>query len=108
MPSAVGWETNVKQKLGPRVADMGSSMDPARLAESAADLNIRLMKWRAAPSLDVDRLSSTRCLLLGAGIALVADMQTHICLASSVLMELQSASSSHLQSLLGFIACGDE
>ena len=67
MPKAVGWELNAKQKLGPRMADLGSAMDPARLAESAADLNIRLMKWRAAPSLDIDRLSATRCLLLGAG-----------------------------------------
>ena len=67
VPEAVGWEPNAKQKLGPRMADLGSAMDPARLAESAADLNIRLMKWRAAPSLDVDRLSATRCLLLGAG-----------------------------------------
>lgn len=67
VPGAVGWELNVKQKMGPRMADMGSSMDPVRLAESAADLNVRLMKWRAAPSLDIDRLASTRCLLLGAG-----------------------------------------
>lgn len=67
VPEALGWELNPKQKLGPRVADMGSSMDPVRLAESAADLNIRLMKWRAAPSLDIDSLARTRCLLLGAG-----------------------------------------
>ena len=57
----------MKQKLGPRMADMGSAMDPVKLAESAADLNVRLMKWRAAPSLDVDSLAATSCLLLGAG-----------------------------------------
>lgn len=38
-----------------------------RLAESAADLNLKLMRWRALPSLDLGLLSSTRCLLLGAG-----------------------------------------
>lgn len=31
------------------------------------DLNLRLMRWRAVPSLDVGSLSSQRCLLLGAG-----------------------------------------
>ena len=44
-------------------------MDPRRLAESAVDLNLRLMRWRAAPDLDTGRLARTRCLLLGAGAA---------------------------------------
>ena len=38
-----------------------------RLAESAVDLNLRLMRWRVAEGLDLDKLASTRCLLLGAG-----------------------------------------
>ncbi|CAM9874275.1 unnamed protein product, partial [Heterosigma akashiwo] len=42
-------------------------MDPTRLAAQAADLNIKLMKWRALPALDTDRLANLRCLLLGAG-----------------------------------------
>jgi ubiquitin-like modifier-activating enzyme ATG7 len=42
-------------------------MDPVAQADGAADLNLKLMKWRAAPSLDLDRLASTKCLLLGAG-----------------------------------------
>lgn len=70
MPEAVGWELNPKQKLGPRITDLGASLDPVRLAESAADLNVRLMKWRAAPSLDIDRLAAAKCLLLGAGDSL--------------------------------------
>lgn len=37
------------------------------LAISAADLNLKLMRWRALPSLNLSILSATRCLLLGAG-----------------------------------------
>ncbi len=50
-----------------RVADLGALMDPIRLAASAVDLNIELMRWRAAPTLDTAKIAQTRCLLLGAG-----------------------------------------
>ena len=50
-----------------RQVDLGPTMDPRRLAESAVDLNLRLMRWRAVPDLDTGRLARTRCLLLGAG-----------------------------------------
>lgn len=38
-----------------------------RLAISAADLNLKLMRWRTLPSLDLNKLSDVKCLLLGAG-----------------------------------------
>ena len=38
-----------------------------RLAESSVDLNLKLMRWRLIPSLDLEAVSSTKCLLLGAG-----------------------------------------
>ncbi|GBF90994.1 ubiquitin-like modifier-activating enzyme [Raphidocelis subcapitata] len=66
-PDAVGWETNVVGRLAPRRVDLSNLMSPAALAEQAVDLNLRLMRWRAAPSLDIAALASARCLLLGAG-----------------------------------------
>ena len=44
-----------------------SCRDHCRLAESSVDLNLKLMRWRLLPELDLDRIQRTRCLLLGAG-----------------------------------------
>ncbi|CAN1229883.1 Ubiquitin-like modifier-activating enzyme atg7 [Linum grandiflorum] len=66
VPSSVGWELS-KGRAVPRCVTLAKSMDPKRLAISAADLNLKLMRWRALPSLDLDKLASTKCLLLGAG-----------------------------------------
>lgn len=57
-------ETN---KLSPRFVDLSRLMNPLKLAESAADLNLKLMLWRRVPSLQLARLQSTKCLLFGAG-----------------------------------------
>lgn len=66
VPNAVGWELNKGRKV-PRCISLAQSMDPTRLAISAADLNLKLMRWRALPSLNLNALSSMKCLLLGAG-----------------------------------------
>jgi hypothetical protein len=47
--------------------DVSHLMSPLQLATQAVDLNLRLMRWRAAPELDLSLLASCRCLLLGAG-----------------------------------------
>ncbi len=54
-------------KLSPRLVNLSTSMDPLRLIESAADLNLKLMRWRQTPSLNLERVRGTRCLLIGAG-----------------------------------------
>ncbi|KAL1206334.1 Ubiquitin-like modifier-activating enzyme atg7 [Cardamine amara subsp. amara] len=66
VPNSVGWELN-KGKRVPRSISLANSMDPTRLAVSAVDLNLKLMRWRALPSLNLNVLSSVKCLLLGAG-----------------------------------------
>lgn len=62
-----GWEANARGKMGPRTMELGGILDPIRLAETSVDLNLKLMRWRQLPALDLDLLAQTRCLLLGAG-----------------------------------------
>lgn len=64
---SIGWEPNAAGRPGPRMSDLSSVLDPARLAENSVRLNIKLMRWRALPELDVELLARTKCLLLGAG-----------------------------------------
>ena len=63
----VGWELNPRGRAGPRRVDLGESMDPTRLAVAAAELNLKLMRWRLLPELDLERVTKTKCLLIGAG-----------------------------------------
>ncbi|KAK5102644.1 Autophagy protein 7 [Lithohypha guttulata] len=67
MPKVVGWERNAAGKLAGRLADLTEYMDPTKLADSSVDLNLKLMKWRISPNLDLEKIKNTRCLLLGAG-----------------------------------------
>ncbi|KAJ6650904.1 hypothetical protein lerEdw1_001977, partial [Lerista edwardsae] len=66
-PKAVGWEKNQKGTMGPRMVNLSECMDPKRLAESSVDLNLKLMCWRLVPTLDLEKVVSVKCLLLGAG-----------------------------------------
>jgi ubiquitin-like modifier-activating enzyme ATG7 len=62
-----GWEPNAKGEMGPRLMDLGAVMDPVKLIDTSVDLNIRLMRWRLLPSLEVDKIGKTKCLIIGAG-----------------------------------------
>jgi len=64
---AVGWELNARSKPGPRWVNLAPLLDTKHLAIQAADLNLKLMKWRMIPNLQVDMLQDTKVLLLGAG-----------------------------------------
>jgi len=63
----VGLERNLRNKFGPRLMNLKSEMDPLTLLEQSVDLNLKLMRWRALPSLNLDMLRGTSCLLLGSG-----------------------------------------
>lgn len=67
MPKVTGWERNTSGKLMARSVSLAESMDPTRLADQSVDLNLKLMKWRISPNLNLDIIKNTRCLLLGAG-----------------------------------------
>lgn len=65
--NCMGWELNARAKSGPRSINLAPLMSPQHLAQQAMDLNLKLMKWRMIPNLDLNLLSQTRVLLLGAG-----------------------------------------
>jgi ubiquitin-like modifier-activating enzyme ATG7 len=63
----IGWERNEKQLFQPRIVDMSTSMNKEKLVETAVSLNLKLMKWRIAPNINLDIIKSKKCLLLGSG-----------------------------------------
>lgn len=63
----VGWEKNDQGNLGPRLSAMASTMDPIKLSEHFSNLNLKLMKWRLLPELNLEVVKTQKCLLLGAG-----------------------------------------
>jgi ubiquitin-like modifier-activating enzyme ATG7 len=42
-------------------------LDTKLIVENAADLNLKLMKWRMAPDLQLDLMQKTSCLMVGSG-----------------------------------------
>ena len=66
-PKISGWERNGVGKVTSKIANLGEYMDPKKLADQAVDLNLKLIKWRIAPNLNLDVVKNTKCLLLGAG-----------------------------------------
>ncbi|KAF1963776.1 autophagy-related protein 7 [Byssothecium circinans] len=67
LPKVTGWERSEAGKLTARSVDLSEYMDERKLADQAVDLNLKLIKWRIAPSIDLDVIKNCKCLLLGAG-----------------------------------------
>lgn len=60
-----GW--NLTPKKTAHFVDLSATMDPMQLFTAATSLNLRLMKWRLCPQLDVQKLQAQKCLLIGCG-----------------------------------------
>jgi ubiquitin-like modifier-activating enzyme ATG7 len=60
-----GW--NLTPKKTAHFIDLSATMDPMQLFTSASSLNLRLMKWRMSPGLDVNKLQNQKVLLIGCG-----------------------------------------
>ncbi|KAJ5558141.1 Molybdenum cofactor biosynthesis MoeB [Penicillium sp. DV-2018c] len=67
LPKVTGWERNPNGKLAGRIVNLTEYMDPKRLADQSVDLNLKLIKWRISPTLDLEKIKHSKCLLLGAG-----------------------------------------
>lgn len=67
LPKVTGWERNESGKLSSRTVDLSEYMDERKLADQAVDLNLKLIKWRISPNIDLDVIKNCKCLLLGAG-----------------------------------------
>lgn len=65
--SITGWELNEKGKMAPRMIDLSSYLDPRILARDSSQLNLKLIKWRLVPDLDLNSIFKLKCLLIGAG-----------------------------------------
>ncbi|XP_018574254.1 ubiquitin-like modifier-activating enzyme ATG7 isoform X2 [Anoplophora glabripennis] len=63
----VGWEKNERDKMGPRLANLKNTLDPYVIAENSIDLNLKLMKWRILPDINLEKVKETKCLILGSG-----------------------------------------
>uniref|UniRef100_A0A182VPS7 Ubiquitin-like modifier-activating enzyme ATG7 n=1 Tax=Anopheles minimus TaxID=112268 RepID=A0A182VPS7_9DIPT len=62
-----GWESDRNGKYLPRVTSLNDSMSRESLAGNAVNLNLKLMKWRLIPALNLIAIKQAKCLLLGAG-----------------------------------------
>lgn len=62
-----GWERDAAGRACERVVDLSVLMDGAQLAAEANALNLRLMRWRLAPDVDLGVFARQRVLLVGAG-----------------------------------------
>ncbi len=62
-----GWERDAEGRTCERVVDLSALMDGAQLAAEANALNLRLMRWRLAPDVDLGVFGRQRVLIVGAG-----------------------------------------
>lgn len=64
--SPVNWPAYESTRYS-KVVDLAAMLNPTQLAKETSELNLRLMKWRIVPDLDLEVISKCKCLLIGAG-----------------------------------------
>ncbi|CCH59609.1 hypothetical protein TBLA_0B07930 [Henningerozyma blattae CBS 6284] len=62
-----GWVKNQSGKLLPSIIDLSVMIDPLKINEQSVKLNLKLMKWRIVPDLDLNIIENTSVLILGSG-----------------------------------------
>lgn len=62
-----GWCKNINGKQMPSVIDLSLLIDPLKIADQSLKLNLKLMKWRIAPKLDLEIIEEKSALILGSG-----------------------------------------
>jgi ubiquitin-like modifier-activating enzyme ATG7 len=65
MPKVTGWERTEAGKITSRSVDLSEYMDERKLADQAVDLNLKLIKWRISPNIDLEVIKNTSCLYWG-------------------------------------------
>jgi len=66
-PKAIGWERDARDQLTYRQVDLKPMFDPLAIMEQSVDLNLKLIRWRQAPDIRLERFTSLRVLMLGSG-----------------------------------------
>jgi hypothetical protein len=54
------WETDDQGRQRPRALDLNNHLDRRRIMQTSADLNLKLIKWRLLPQLDLERIAQTK------------------------------------------------
>lgn len=54
------WESDESGRARPRVVDLSAQLDKYKIMETSVDLNLKLMKWRLLPNLNLDTIASTK------------------------------------------------
>ncbi|KAI1710532.1 thiF family domain-containing protein [Ditylenchus destructor] len=62
-----GWEKDSNGVLKSKSIDLKSTLDPAKIMEASVDLNLNLIRWRQAPTIQLERFTQLKALVVGSG-----------------------------------------
>ncbi|KAI1701362.1 thiF family domain-containing protein [Ditylenchus destructor] len=62
-----GWEKDSNGVLKYKSIDLKSTLDPEKIMEASVDLNLNLIRWRQAPTIQLERFTQLKALVVGSG-----------------------------------------